>query len=271
VGRSDEPLWAVLQGRWGDWGQPRADVSAAQVPVDAWQRLSAGQGAKGPRWYDWARVRLARLQLTLEERRWDHWLLVRRSRSDPTELAYYVVCAPAGTALRTLARVAGERWRIEHSCELAKGEVGLDEYEVRRWDGWYRHMTLAMCALAYLAVLRAHLCAPQEAPPAPRPPRTTTQKAQVAKGALSAADRFDRGPLTADGARDPPCALDPGAGHLSTSRHPGAGLVAVATTSPGAGQALPLPAPSRPRPTLTATVKVDSRYPGERRCRTPCG
>ena len=98
------------------------------------------------------------------------------------------MCAPAGTALRTLARVAGERWRSEQSFALAKGEVGLDEYEVRRWDGWYRHMTLAMFALAYLAVLRAHLRAPQvappapPAPPAPRPPRTTAQKAQVAKG-----------------------------------------------------------------------------------------
>jgi integrase-like protein len=97
-------------------------------------------------------------------------------------LAWCVVFAPAGTALRTLARLAGERWRIEQSFELAKGEVGLDEYEVRRWDGWYRHMTLAMFGLAYLVVLRAHLRAPQEAAPAPRPPRTTAQKAQVAKG-----------------------------------------------------------------------------------------
>jgi SRSO17 transposase len=103
---SDEPLWAVLEGR---WGQPRADVIAAQIPADAWQRLSAGDGAKGPRWYDWVRVRLARLQLTAKEQRWNHWLLVRRNRSDPTELAYYVVFAPAGTTLRTLVRVAGQR------------------------------------------------------------------------------------------------------------------------------------------------------------------
>lgn len=176
---SAEPLWAVLDGR---WGQPRADVSAAHIPADGWQRLSAGAGAKGPRWYDWARVPLARLQLTAEERRWEHWLLVRRSRSDPTELAYYVVFAPTGTSLRTLARVAGQRWRIEQSFALAKGEVGLDHYEVRRWDGWYRHMTLAMFALAYLTVLRAHLRALQETPSAPRPPHTTAQKAQVAKG-----------------------------------------------------------------------------------------
>jgi hypothetical protein len=111
-----EPVWAVLDGR---WAQPRADVIAAQIPADAWQRLSAGDSAKGPRWYDWARVRLARLHLTAAEQRWDHWVLVRRSRRsrrsrrDPTELAYYVVFAPAGTSLRKLARVAGQPWHIE--------------------------------------------------------------------------------------------------------------------------------------------------------------
>jgi SRSO17 transposase len=178
---SAEPLFAILAGH---FGQPRADLIAAHIPSDQWRRLSAGAGAKGPRWYDWARVRLARLQLTVEERRWDHWLLVRRSRHDPTDRAYYVVFAPAGTSLRTLVRVAGQRWRIEQSFELAKGEVGLDHYEVRRWDGWYRHMTLAMFALAYLAVLRSHLQAQEEAPPATTPPRATQRapsKAQVAK------------------------------------------------------------------------------------------
>jgi SRSO17 transposase len=159
--KSDEPLWAILDGR---WGQPRVDVIAARIPADEWQRLSAGQGTKGPRWYDWARARLARLQLTAEEQRWEHWVLVRRSRSDPAERAYYVVFAPAGTSLRTLARVAGQRWRIEQSLELAKGEVGLDHYEVRRWDGWYRHMTLAMFALAYLTVLRVRLQTQQVQP-----------------------------------------------------------------------------------------------------------
>jgi SRSO17 transposase len=148
---SQEPLWAVLDGQ---WGQPRADAIAAMIPAADWRRLSAGAGAKGPRRYDWARVRLARLQVTEEDRQWDHWLLVRRSLSDPTRVAYYVVFAPCGTALATLVHVAGTRWRIEQSFELAKGEVGLDQYEVRRWGGWYRHMTLAMFALAYLAVVR---------------------------------------------------------------------------------------------------------------------
>jgi SRSO17 transposase len=185
---SDEPLCAVLDGH---WGEPRADVIAGHIPPDEWQQLSAGQGAKRPRWYDWARVRLARLHLTAAERRWEHWLLVRRSRSAPTELADYVVCAPAGTALRPLARVAGERWRIEQSCELATGAVGLDHYKVRRWDGWYRPMTLAMFALADLAVVRAHLQAQEQAQQVPAPARrhghTTgqTSKTQVAKGGLT--------------------------------------------------------------------------------------
>jgi len=152
----NEPLWAILDGEDGHWGQPRADVIAAQASTADWQRLSAGNGAKGPRLHDWTRLRLARLQLTAAERRWEHWLLVRRSVDDPADLAYYVVFAPTGTSLHTLVQVAGQRWRIEQSFELAKGEVGLDHYEVRRWDGWYRHMTLAMFALAYLTVLRAH-------------------------------------------------------------------------------------------------------------------
>jgi SRSO17 transposase len=150
---SNEPLWAVVEER---WGQHRAAVVAAAIPAEQWQRLSAGAGAKGPRLHEWALAPLARLQLSAEERRWSHSLLVRRSLSDPTDLAYYVVFAPAGTPIQTLVGVAGQRWRIEQSFALAKGEVGLDQYEVRRWDGWYRHMTLAMFALAYLAVLRAH-------------------------------------------------------------------------------------------------------------------
>jgi SRSO17 transposase len=175
---SAEPLFAFLAGH---FGQPRADRIAEHIPTDEWRRLSAGAGTKGPRTYDWARVRLARLQLSVEERRWEHWLLVRRSRHDPTDLAYYVVFAPTGTSLRTLVRVAGQRWRIEQSFELAKGEVGLDHYEVRRWDGWYRHMTLAMFALAYLAVLRAHLQA-QETARHHGPTTGQTSKTQVAKG-----------------------------------------------------------------------------------------
>lgn len=169
---SNEPLLAVLDGH---FGQPHADRIAAAIPASAWQRLSAGAGAKGPRLFDWARAPLARLQLSAEERRWEHWLLVRRSRKDPSEMAYYVVFAPRGMSLQRLVQVAGQRWRIEQSFALAKGEVGLDHYEVRRWDGWYRHMTLAMFALAYLAVLRAHV----------QRHAVTTENADGAKGGLS--------------------------------------------------------------------------------------
>jgi SRSO17 transposase len=88
------------------------------------------------------------------------WLLARRSVSDPNELAYYVCFAPADTSLATLVRVAGCRWRVEEAFELAKGEVGLDHYQVRQYGAWYRHVTLAMVALAFLAVTRAQLTDP---------------------------------------------------------------------------------------------------------------
>ena len=82
------------------------------------------------------------------ERTWGkgHWLLARRSIAKPGELAFYVCFGPADTTLEELVRVAGTRWAIEECFEEAKGEVGLDQYEVRRWDGWYRHITLAMLA-----------------------------------------------------------------------------------------------------------------------------
>lgn len=143
----DEPLWCNV-GSGPE--QRRADELAQMLDPSAWQRLSAGEGAKGPRWYDWARGRLCRLS----EPQWEHWLLVRRSISQPEELAYYVVFAPAATTLEELVQVAGRRWTVEECLELAKGEVGLDQYEVRHWNGWYRHVTLALLAQAYLTVTR---------------------------------------------------------------------------------------------------------------------
>ena len=141
-----EPLWTTTT-----WTQVGAAVLADTVPADAWERLSAGEGTKGPRVYDWTRVAIR----PLREPGWDHWLLVRRSLSDPTDLAYYGCFCPAGTALAELVRVAGTRWAIEASFESAKGEVGLDHYEVRRWPGWYRHITLALLAHAFLTVTQA--------------------------------------------------------------------------------------------------------------------
>jgi SRSO17 transposase len=134
-----EPLWSTTS-----WTQVAATTLADAVPATAWERLSAGAGAQGPRVYDWTRVPIR----PLREPGWDYWLLVRRSLADPTDRAYYVCFCPAGTPLAELVRIAGTRWAIEECFESAKGEVGLDHYEVRRWPGWYRHITLALLAHA---------------------------------------------------------------------------------------------------------------------------
>jgi SRSO17 transposase len=148
--RCNERLWSVHEGR---FGQHAAATLAAAVPATVWQCLSAGSGAMGERLYDWARVRLARPAAPV----WAHWLLIRRSRSKPEEQAYYVVFAPAAATLADLARVAGHRWTIEECFEVGKQEVGLGDYEIRSWHGWYRHITLAMLALAFLVVMQVTL------------------------------------------------------------------------------------------------------------------
>ncbi|MBO0795055.1 MAG: IS701 family transposase [Ktedonobacteraceae bacterium] len=121
--------------------------------ITEWHRESAGSGTKGERWFDWALIPLAPSGVT----GWDHWLLVRRHIQDKTEWSYYLVFAPRATTFSTMLQVAGRRWRVEESLELGKGEVGLDQYEVRTFVGWYRHITLAMLALAYLVVVRSRL------------------------------------------------------------------------------------------------------------------
>jgi SRSO17 transposase len=137
---------------WGDgFVQRRVDTLVADLPAEAWHRVEIGAGSKGPRVYDWACGRLP--YLTAEG--WAQWLLVRRSLADPEELAFYRVFAPADTSLGTMAQVAGTRWSIEEGFERAKGEVGLDQYEVRRYEAWYRHITLCLLAHAFLEVTRA--------------------------------------------------------------------------------------------------------------------
>jgi SRSO17 transposase len=123
---------------------------AAAVPTERWVGASAGHGAKGRRLYDWARIQLTPPAAS----GWQRWLLVRRSRRD-RELAFYACFAPVDTSLVGLVRVAGTRWAIEDGFQQAKNEVGLDHYEVRRWPGWYRHITLALLAHAFLVVTRA--------------------------------------------------------------------------------------------------------------------
>jgi SRSO17 transposase len=132
------------------WKQQKVSTVAAQFLPEDWSRLSAGQGSKGPRWYEWAAVETNSL---LEG--WARWLLVRRSVDNPQELAYYRVFAPVGTTLEAMVAVAGKRWAVEECFAAAKGECGLDEYEVRSWTGWHRHVTLSLLAHAYLTVVRA--------------------------------------------------------------------------------------------------------------------
>ena len=164
---SDPGLRRALEG-WG-WPyvlaikttepvRPRADAgltkrSAAEVaqaiPADRWRRLSAGEGTKGPRVSDWATVDLIVPGVAAGS----HTLLVRRSLADPDELALFLVFTAHMTSLEEMVRAAGLRWTIEAGFESAKGEVGLDHYEVRQWVAWYRHITLALLAHAFLAVI----------------------------------------------------------------------------------------------------------------------
>jgi SRSO17 transposase len=132
-------------------GPIRVDALPALIPTHAWQKHSAGNGAHGPRLYSWSWFRL------LAEDDTDtgvHHLLIRRN--DTTgEHAYLRCYSPQRVPLRTLVAVAGQRWRIEESFQAAKGLVGLDQHQVRRWTSWHRWTTLAMLAHAFLAVATA--------------------------------------------------------------------------------------------------------------------
>lgn len=139
-------------------GASRASTVAAVTrawPATQWMRLAVTQGEKGPIEYDWAARRVvdSRNRLPADQ----VWLLARRSISNPTEIAWYLSDAPADTPLATLAHVAASRFTIEQCFEEAKDDVGLDQYEVRTWPAWHRHITLAMMALAWLASVRISL------------------------------------------------------------------------------------------------------------------
>jgi SRSO17 transposase len=121
-----------------------------ELPEEGWVQLSAGAGSKGPRVYEWREVELH----PPADGGWHRWLLLRRSLSDPSDVAAYIVFAAAQTSLTAHVQVAGTRWTVEESIQTGKGEVGMDHYEVRSWTGWYRHITLSMWAQAFLAVIR---------------------------------------------------------------------------------------------------------------------
>jgi SRSO17 transposase len=131
---------------------PRPAIElAARLPARAWQRLSAGPGAKGPRWYDWAFIEAADPAVTSACR---HWLLIRRRISDG-EYAFYRACAPRPVPLAQLVKVAGSRWKIEDGFAAGKELAALDEHQVRTWTSWHRWTILALLACAFLSVLAA--------------------------------------------------------------------------------------------------------------------
>jgi SRSO17 transposase len=181
--------------------------------VKTWQRLSAGAGSKGPRLYDWAFLPDAADAAP----GWRKGLLIRRKISKPDTFTFYLTLAPEATTLPDLVRIAGMRWTIEACFEAAKGEVGLDHYEVRSWTGWHRHITFSMLAHAYLTVVR-------QAAAGGRGHRRARQE--------SAATHRPRGAASALASR-----MDPAARSCSDR-----GVVTLATTSPTACQTLPLAA-----------------------------
>ncbi|HEY7031026.1 MAG TPA: IS701 family transposase [Thermomicrobiales bacterium] len=163
---------------WPPHGPPRqvavADLAVA-TPAEAWQRVSCGEGAQGPRLCDWAYLPL---RPALQEG-WVHALLARRHPERSAEVAYYLVYAPLATPLAEVVRAAGARWTIEDTIKLAKGQVGLDHYEVRSWHGWHRHLTLALLALAALVVGAAKRGDP--------PARSTSRSPSLNSGGCSSA------------------------------------------------------------------------------------
>jgi hypothetical protein len=186
----------------------------AALPFQAWKRLAVGQGEKGPRSYDWARVRIFEKRGAVPGPQ--AWLLARRSITDPTELAYFLSNALGSTSLRTLAEVAGARWSIETTIEEGKGEAGLDEYEVRYWHSWHRHITLSLMAHAFLASIRQ--------PAGEKSPRPGHSRTERARGSALAGD----------------CAAT-----ATPQSRTASGLVPVAPSKATAGSPQPLPQAGR--------------------------
>jgi SRSO17 transposase len=205
--RSDYPVstWPPF-GPPAPWTVSAVVTAALAAGVATWARRSCGEGAQGPRVYDWLYlpVRPAvrdegdaedkghaenkghaedkgheeRAQGEANQQEWVHAVLVRRHPERADEVAYYLVSAPAGTPLEAVVRVAGARWTIEDTFKQAKGLVGLDQYEVRSWRGWYRHVTLALLALAVLRLASRSGGRPgrRRGSPAPSTSRSASRK-----------------------------------------------------------------------------------------------
>ncbi|MFF3444587.1 IS701 family transposase [Streptosporangium sp. NPDC002721] len=150
----DLPLLDVRGG-----GEPAGHVLdrlLAHAGPGLWERRSCGEGTKGRRAYDWAAVAVA-LAGQFPSDGHAHTLLIRRSVTDPDDVEFFLSHALTGTPVTELITVAGLRWKIEENNETGKDLLGLTDYRIRKWDGWHRHVTTAMLALAFLAVSRADL------------------------------------------------------------------------------------------------------------------
>jgi len=179
-----------------------AETIAGGLDPAAWRRLSAGEGTKGPRLYDWAYLGLADLEAAEYgdglPGPWTRGLLIRRSLTDG-DLAYFTTWCPAGTGIEILVNVEGHRWAIEDAFETAKNELGLDHNETRSWHGWHRHVSLVMLAFARLAVIRhrANAPTPPKIPIRLARPRPTSSAGRSRRSAASPSG-------SPSGASDPP-------------------------------------------------------------------
>jgi SRSO17 transposase len=183
-------LGVNADSQFNSWiGKPKvagtAEGIARGLEPSAWRRLSAGEGTKGLRLYDWAYLELA--DLAAEEYGgdatgvWTRGLLIRRGLADG-ELAYFSTWCPAGTPIETLVAVEGQRWAIEDAFETAKTELGLDHNETRSWHGWHRHVSLVMLAFAMLATIRHRANAPP-------PPKTLIGLARTRRASSAGRSR----------------------------------------------------------------------------------
>ena len=188
---------------WGD--KPlvagTAEEIAEALDPSAWQRLSAGDGTKGPRLHEWAYCELADLDAAEygQDRTglWTRGLLIRRSIADG-KLAFFSTWCPAGTGIATLVRVEGHRWAIEDAFETAKNELGLDHNETRSWHGWHRHVSLVMLAFAMLAAIRRRA---SEVPP----PKTLPRLPQARQSSsVGRSRRYDASPCGSPNAASGP-------------------------------------------------------------------
>jgi SRSO17 transposase len=198
-------LGVSADGQFNSWGAKpgvagTAEEIARGLDPAAWRRLSAGEGTKGPRLYDWAYLELADLGAADYRRGaagvWTRGLLIRRSLG-AGELAYFTTWCPAGTGIETLVAVEGRRWAVEDAFETAKNELGLDHNESRSWHGWHRHVSLVMLAFAMLATIRHRADA---APPPKKMLRIARQPSSAGRSRRSAASP----PASRSGASAPP-------------------------------------------------------------------